>query len=95
MSPRTRLALLWLLLIGLTLAGALLGDRAEPGLAVTLVVALSMALKGRVVVDHFMGMRHANRTLRRLMRGYFYVLPLLVVLTTLYGDWIARWLTIH
>ena len=47
-------------------------------------------IKGRLVIDHFMELKTANRTLRNLMRAYFYVLPLVIVLTTLFGDWLAR-----
>ena len=81
---------LWLLLMVLTLSGAYLGESAEPGLAVTLIIALSMAFKGRIIIDHFMELKTANRTIRNLMRAFFYVLPLAVVLTTLFGDLLAR-----
>lgn len=86
--------LLWLLLVALTLGGSLLGETAEPGLAVTLVISLTMAFKGRMVIDHFMELKTANRTLRGLMRAYFYVLPLLVVLTSLFGERLARLTTL-
>lgn len=93
--PREKLIdLLWLLLVALTLGGSLLGETAAPGLAVTLVISLTMAFKGRMVIDHFMELKTANRTLRRLMRAYFYVLPLLVVLTSLFGDRLARLTTL-
>lgn len=93
--PREKLIdLLWLLLVALTLGGSLLGETAEPGLAVTLVISLTMAFKGRMVIDHFMELKTANRTLRGLMRAYFYVLPLLVVLTSLFGERLARLTTL-
>ena len=95
MSHSRRLDLLWLLLVALTLGGALLGEGAEPGLGVTLAVALTMAFKGRVVVDHFMGMKGANRTLRALMRAYFYVLPAVTVLVVAFGDRLAEWTTLR
>lgn len=81
---------LWLLLIALTLAGAFIGEAVEPSLAATLIVSLMMAFKGRVVVDYFMELKTANRTIRNLMRAYFYVLPLVTVLVYLLGDRIAR-----
>lgn len=94
MTHKQTIALLWLLLVALTLGGACIGEAAEPGLAVTLVIALTMAFKGRIIVDHFMELKTANRTLRKLMRAYFYVLPLVIVLTTLFGDWLARLTTL-
>jgi hypothetical protein len=94
MTHKRLLDLLWLLLVALTLGGAYLGEAAEPGIAVTLIISLTMAFKGRIIVDHFMELKTANRTVRNLMRAYFYVLPLVVVLTTLFGDWLARLTTL-
>ncbi|MDO8892516.1 MAG: cytochrome C oxidase subunit IV family protein [Sulfurimicrobium sp.] len=85
---------LWLLLVALTLGGAWIGEAVEPGLAVTLIISLTMAFKGRIVVDHFMELKTANRMLRNLMRGFFYVLPAVNVLTILFGDWLARLTTL-
>jgi len=90
MTHKKTLNLLWLLLVALTLGGAYLGEAAEPGIAVTLVISLTMAFKGRIIIDHFMELKTANRTIRKLMRAYFYVLPVVIVLTTLFGDWLAR-----
>jgi len=81
---------LWLLLMALTLGGALIGESFESGLAVTLVISLTMAFKGRMVVDHFMELKTANRKVRALMRAYFYVLPAATVLTYLFSGPIAR-----
>lgn len=89
MSHKQTLDVLWLVLCALTLGGAYLGEAAEPGLAVTLLIAVTMALKGRMVIDHFMELKTANRRIRNLMRAYFYVLPALMVLTTLFGDRLA------
>ena len=94
MSHEKLLDRLWLLLVALTLGGAWIGEAAEPGLAVTIIVALTMAFKGRMVVDHFMELKTANRTLRNLMRGFFYVLPAANVLSILFGDWLARMTTL-
>lgn len=90
MTQRQTITVLWLLLIGLTLGGALLGETAKPGLVVALPVILSIALKGRLVIDYFMEMKHANRTLRTLMRLYFIVLPLITLLVYLFGGHLAR-----
>jgi hypothetical protein len=82
------------LLVALTLGGAVIGETTEPGLAATLAIALSMAFKGRMVIDHFMGLKTANRAIRGLMRAYFYVIPLVIVLTSLFGDALARLTTL-
>lgn len=85
---------LWLLLIILTLAGTLIGESADPGLGVTLAICLTMAFKGRMVIDHFMELKSANRKVRGMMRAYFYVLPAITVLTWLFGDGLARLTTL-
>lgn len=90
MTRRTIVDLVWLALAGMTLTGALVGDSAATGHAITFVVAFVIAAKGRLVVDHFMELRGANSRLHRLMAGYFHVIALLVVLTDFFGDRIAR-----
>jgi hypothetical protein len=86
MTHKQTVTLLWLLLVGLTLGGTLLGETAQPGYGVMLVIVLTMALKGRMVIDHFMELKNANRLIRRLMQAYFYVLPLATVLSYVLSD---------
>lgn len=81
MTHKQTVTLLWLLLVGLTLGGSLLGETAQPGYDVMLVIVLTMAFKGRVVIDHFMELKNANRLIRRLMQAYFYVMPAATVLS--------------
>jgi hypothetical protein len=85
-----KLDVVWLALVALTLGGAWLGESAEPGLPVTVSVAAALAFKGRMVIDHFMELGNANRSIRRLMRAYFYLLPLAAIATHLFGDRLAR-----
>jgi hypothetical protein len=94
MTHKQLIALLWLLLVALTLGGALIGEAAEPGIAVTLVISLTMAFKGRLIIDHFMELKTANRTIRNLMRAYFYVLPLVIVLVYVFSEHFARLTTL-
>lgn len=95
MTHKQTLNLLWLLLVALTLGGAFLGESSEPGLAVTLVICLTMAFKGRLVIDHFMELKTANRTIRNLMRAYFYVLPLVTVLVYVFSEHFAKLTTLN
>lgn len=94
MTHKRTIDLLWLLLVVLTLSGALLGENLEPGAALVVIVALTMAVKGRLVIDHFMEMKNANRTLRYLMHTYFYLLPLVTVMVYLFGEELAQLLTL-
>ncbi len=79
------LELYWLLLLLLTLGSGWIGESGRPGLGVGLFVVLTIALKGRVVIDQFMELKHSNRVLRRAMRLYFVVMPVVVLLVYLYG----------
>lgn len=79
MTHKQTVTALWLLLVALTLGGALLGETAEPGYLLLTVVVITMAIKGRVVIDHFMELKNAHPLIRRLMQAYFYVLPLATI----------------
>ncbi len=82
---------LWLVLMAITLGSAWIAESAEPGLLVTLTIAVAVSYKGRMIVDHFMELRHANPVLRRLMIVYFYVIPGMIVLVYLFPEKIAAW----
>ncbi|MDP1653517.1 MAG: cytochrome C oxidase subunit IV family protein [Rhodocyclaceae bacterium] len=70
---------IWLLLVGLTLAGAWLAETGQAGWPLTLVVAGLIAFKGRLVIDHYMEMSAANRHIRRLLYAFVTIVPLLVI----------------
>ncbi len=76
---------IWLLLIGLTLAGALLGETGHAGWPLALTVSFLIAFKGGVVIDHYMEMRSANARLRNMLRLFTTLIPLLVILSYGWG----------
>ncbi|MCK5812785.1 MAG: cytochrome C oxidase subunit IV family protein [Cocleimonas sp.] len=82
---------LWLFLITLTLFSAYMAERSTPGFSSIAIMAAVLAIKGRIIVDHFMELRHANKVLRTLMRLYFYVIPTLIILVYLFPETIAKW----
>jgi hypothetical protein len=82
---------LWLVLVGLTLFSARMAERADPGLISVIIMAAVLAIKGRIIVDHFMELKHAHKLLRGLMRVYFYVIPSLIIIVYLFPEQIARW----
>jgi hypothetical protein len=85
----------WVLLLALTAAGAWLGETGGRGWALTLTVALLIALKGRLVIDHYMGMRDANRTIRRILYSFVVLVPALVLVSHAFGALIAQWTTLR
>lgn len=82
---------LWLLLISLTLFSAYMAERDTQGFNSILIMALVLAIKGRIIVDHFMELKSAHRLLRTLMRIYYYVIPLMILAVYLFPEQIAQW----
>ncbi len=82
--------LIWLLLMGITINNAIIAETADTTLFITIIIASATAFKGYMVVDHFMELRTANRLIRNMMRAYFYVIPLLIVLVHAFPAQIAR-----
>ncbi|MBT2970994.1 MAG: thiosulfate reductase [gamma proteobacterium symbiont of Ctena orbiculata] len=85
---------IWLVLMGLTLLSAAIAESPDQGLVLILVITFTVAYKGRMIVDHFMELKDANRLLRNSMRVYFYVIPGMIVLVYLFPDLIARLTTL-
>lgn len=86
---------LWLVLIGLTLFSAYMAERSDPTFISIVIMSFVLAIKGRIIVDHFMELKHANKLLRRLMRAYFYVIPSLIIFVSLFPEQIAKWTTLN
>ena len=84
----------WGLLMGLTLVSLLVAETGAHDLGSLLFVVGTVALKGRVIVDRFMELAQAHPLLRHSMRLYFVVLPLLILLTWLWPEQLARWTTL-
>ena len=80
----------WVLLIALTALGVWLKAGLDAGALLGFAVAGVIALKGRLVIDHYLELPHAHPWLRRVMRAYFWLLPALVVASTLGGETIRR-----
>jgi hypothetical protein len=85
----------WLLLVALTLAGAWLAETGQPGWPLTLVVAALIAVKGRLVIDRYMGITRAHPRIRRILHGFVTLVPLLVIFSHGWGNLLQRLTTLH
>jgi|GEM_PF-238104 len=92
LNERQLLIAVWLLLMALTLLSALTAETADPALWTVLFISLIISLKGQLVVDRLMGLRHANRAIRYTMLSYFYLLPMLIIWALIFPEQLA-WLT--
>jgi hypothetical protein len=85
---------LWLVLIGLTLFSAFMAEQATQGFGSISIMALVLAIKGRIIVDYFMELKTANLLIRTLMQVYFYIIPAMIMATYLFPEQIAGWATL-
>ncbi len=85
---------LWLIHMLLTLYSVYMAELASPGLKSVTIMAIVLAVKGRIIVDYFMELKEAHVVLRTLMRVYFYVIPALIILVYLFPEQIAQWTTL-
>lgn len=82
---------LWVFLIVLTLFSAYMAESRSTGFISVTIMAIVLAIKGRLIVDYFMELKEVNVVLRRLMQAYFIVIPLLIVIVYLFPEQIAQW----
>lgn len=73
---RTRL--IWLGLISLTLLSGAVGESGQPSLVAIFLVCLVTLLKGRWIIQDFMGLRYAAPLTRRIVTGYFFAMTSMV-----------------
>lgn len=81
----------WLVLVGLTLVSARLGDSLGRQQAVQLIVAAIIWLKGSLVARHFIEADRAHPFIRNVLRVFIAFAPIAIVLTTFFGAEFARW----
>jgi hypothetical protein len=89
MTATRKLDLAWLVLVLLSVAGAALGGGGH-GLGVTVMIAAVMAVKLRLVCEHFLELGSATPRIRQLMYAFCYGMAALVVLTSVWGGTLAR-----
>lgn len=84
----------WLVLLGLTLTGALFAETGHASWFLALVVAGLIALKSRLVADYYMELRQARPRIRRAVYLFITLVPLLVVVSHGWSELIRRITTI-
>ena len=65
--------LIWLALVILTVTTFLIGEEVSAGKTVMLSVLLIALIKGQLIANYFMGLRHVNWLWRGIILGYFVV----------------------
>lgn len=74
-----KLNYIWFFVMVITIINAYIAESIEPTLFIVLAIAITISIKGRMVIDHFMALRHENQRLRSIMNAYFYFIPIAIV----------------
>ncbi len=75
---------IWLSLIVLTSVSASIGESGNTTIGTTLFVCAIVIIKGRWVINEFMGLKHASLFTQRIVKGYFYTMTFIVALIVSY-----------
>ena len=75
----------WLVLLALTALTLGIGEKGLSGLTVASIVLLLTVIKGKLVVDHFMGLRRVAWLWRSVMYGYLLIVGVLIALAYIVG----------
>ncbi|WDD98620.1 cytochrome C oxidase subunit IV family protein [Thalassomonas actiniarum] len=77
---------IWLRLIALTLPSAAIAETGNTSVTATIVVCLIVMAKGHWVIGIFMELKHASPLSRRIVKGYFYGMTMLVGVIVAYSQ---------
>lgn len=91
---KQRINFFWLILVALTLFTTLIAEQATPGNITVLIICLTIAIKGRFIIDEFMGLREAIPFIRYTIHSYFILLPVFIALSIIFPEFLAKLTTI-
>ncbi len=74
-TSSTKLTIIWIILILLTLTTAYIGYLQSSGLYIVAFILLTVTFKGQLIIDHYMGLRHVRGFWRLAMLGFVFVIP--------------------
>lgn len=81
MNKFGKLEILSITLIVITLFNTSLAENLNSTLIVSTIIALTTMFKGVMIIDHFMEQKEGNKILKLMMRAYFFVFPMLIIIT--------------
>ena len=89
-----RINLFWVFLVALTLFTTFIAEQATPSNLTVLVICFTISIKGRFIIDEFMGLREAIPIIRYTIHSYFILLPLFIAFTIIFPEILANLTTI-
>ncbi len=85
----------WLLLLFCTLISVLMAEQADFTAISAVLVCGIVSIKSNLVIDYLIGLKFAHPRLRKVMLGYFYLIPFLIALGSVRPDWIVAITSLH
>ena len=79
-NSTSKLTRVWSVLLLLTLSTFIIGYLKLSGLYVVSFILLTVAVKGILIIDHFMGLRHVRVFWRFAMLGFVTVIPIIILI---------------
>lgn len=74
-SSSTKLTVIWIILMVLTLTTAYVGYLQLSGLTIVGFLLLTVTVKGQLVIDYYIGLKNVRGFWRLAMLGFVYVIP--------------------
>lgn len=71
-TSSTKLTVIWIILITLTLSTAVIGYFQLSGLTIVGIVLATVVIKGQLIIDHYMGLRNVKGFWRLAMLGFVF-----------------------
>lgn len=88
--PNRVLVMVWLVLIGCTLVSVGFAEGENLSRLAAVFVCSIAVFKAQLVIDYLIGLKHAHSRIRKVMLGYVYLIPLIIMLGILIPEWIVR-----
>ncbi len=95
LSGKRRINLFWLILVALTLFATFIAEAATPSNFIILLICFTISIKGRFIIDEFMGLREAIPIIRYTIHSYFILLPVFIALCIIFPEILAELTTME
>jgi len=91
---KNRINFYWIILLALTFFATFIAEAATPSNFIVLVICFTISIKGRLVIDEFMGLREAKPIIRYIMHSYFILLPVFISICVIFPEFLSHLTTI-
>ena len=69
---------------------SLVAEKVSPNAFIIVIICAVIFIKGWLVIDHLMGLKHANPMLRWSVHSYFFIMPPILAVIVIFPEWVAK-----